>query len=128
MKKADKNKLYEYYAGLSDSKLEEAYYDLVYRNEPCGEDLYELGYSIEDCKEADRNAKYERELYGIIEDLCSKRGIKLFENQTNYEKLKNLNEEDFVQAIMEIPYCDGELCKKNNQCVECFVNWLKRRD
>lgn len=87
MKKSEKQAIYQWAAGLSDKQLEQEYYDSVYSGAcaSCGEEMYDRGFAIEDCVAEDERAKYEREKDDIIESLCYKRGIKLWD----FEEVEN---------------------------------------
>ena len=63
---------------LTDKKLEDEYYNVIYQilGSPCGE-IYEIGRDISDIFE------YEKELSkhaDMLEYICAERGIKLWEN------------------------------------------------
>lgn len=65
---------------LSDKDLENTYYDAVY---DClgskTEKMYELGYDPIDIAEQERYEKYLSEKANVLEELCERRGIKLWE-------------------------------------------------
>lgn len=65
---------------LSDKDLEDAYYDAVY---DClgskTEKMYELGYDFVDIAEQERYEKYLSEKANVLEEVCERRGIKLWE-------------------------------------------------
>ena len=60
--------------------LEDAYYDAVY---DClgskTEKMYELGYDPIDIAEQEKCEKYLSEKADVLEELCERRGIKLWE-------------------------------------------------
>lgn len=64
---------------LSDKDLEDAYYDAVY---DClgskTEKMYELGYDPIDIAEQEKCEKYLSEKANVLEELCERRGIKLW--------------------------------------------------
>lgn len=65
---------------LPDKDLEDAYYDAVY---DClgseTEEIYERGYDFVDIAEQERYEKYLSEKADVLEELCERRGIKLWE-------------------------------------------------
>ena len=65
---------------LSDKELEDAYYDAVY---DClgskAEEMYERGYDPIDIAEQEKYEKYLSEKANVLEELCERRGIKLWE-------------------------------------------------
>ena len=81
MTKTEREGIRKWAEGLSDSQLERHYYESVF--ESLGsqtEEMYERGYDIADIRERE---KYEYDLgviTGILEGLCAKRGIKLWED------------------------------------------------
>lgn len=80
MTKTERRELLEWAKGLSNEKLEEAYYDAVYDSLGTQtETMYELGYDMQDIKERESYEKYLRDKADLLEDECSKRNIKLWE-------------------------------------------------
>lgn len=80
MTKTERRELLEWAKGLSNEKLEEAYYDAVYDSLGTQtETMYELGYDMQDIKERENYEKYLRDKADLLEDECSKRNIKLWE-------------------------------------------------
>ena len=81
MTRADKSKFVKWAKGLSDEELEREYYDTVFDSLGSEtEEMYERGWDISDILERE---KYEQDLSvraGILEGLCVKRGIKLWED------------------------------------------------
>ena len=80
MKKSDKDALIKWAENLTDEELEKEYYEAV--NDSLGsqtEDMYELGYDMADIREREKHEKYLAEKSSILEALCEKRGIKLWE-------------------------------------------------
>lgn len=65
---------------LSDKDLEDAYYDAVY---DClgskTEKMYELGYDPIDIAEQERYESILAKKADVLEELCERRGIKLWE-------------------------------------------------
>ena len=84
MTKAEKVKYRKWAEGLSDSQLERIYYESVF--DAMGseaEKMYEAGWDMADVLERE---KYEHDLgviTGILEGLCAKRGIKLWEDEVS---------------------------------------------
>jgi hypothetical protein len=64
---------------LSDKDLEDAYYEAAY---DClgskTEKMYELGYDPIDIAEQEKYEKYLGEKANVLEELCERRGIKLW--------------------------------------------------
>lgn len=80
MKKADRNALTKWAETLTNEKLENEYYNSVF--ESLGsqtEDMYELGYDMVDIEERRKYEKYLAEKCDLLERLCEKRGIKLWD-------------------------------------------------
>lgn len=80
MKKSEKNDLIKWAENLTNEELEKEYYDAV--NDSLGsqtEAMYELGYDMADIREREKHEKYLAEKADILEALCEKRGIKLWE-------------------------------------------------
>ena len=67
--------------GLTDRQLERIYYESVFESLGSeAEKMYEAGWDMADVLEQE---KYERDrgvMLGILEGLCAKRGIKLWED------------------------------------------------
>ena len=81
MKKSEKNAIIKWSESLSDNELEQEYYNAVYDSLGSQvERMYELGYDISDIEERERHEKYLCERCSLIEVLCERRGIKLFEH------------------------------------------------
>lgn len=81
MTKKERNAIIEEMKSLSDEELEKEYYMGVY--DSLGSDterMYELGYDIRDIEESERHKKYLMQRCDLIEELCQKRGIKLWES------------------------------------------------
>ncbi len=75
----EKNELIHYAENLSDSELVDKYYDSVY---DClgsqSEKMYELGYDIQDIKDAEELEEYLCCESDILEQECFRRGISLW--------------------------------------------------
>lgn len=68
---------------LSDEQLEKEYYDYVYKSLGTQtERMYDLGYDMADIKEREEYEKEIEETSDILEYMCEKRGIKLW-NECN---------------------------------------------
>lgn len=80
MKRREKIQLTKWAGELSDKELEDAYYDAVYDclGSKMGK-MYELGYDPIDITEQERYEKYLSEKADVLEELCERRGIKLWE-------------------------------------------------
>ena len=81
MKKFEKNAIIKWAESLSDNEIAQEYYNAI--SDSLGsqvERMYELGYDILDIKERERHEKYLCERCSLLEDLCEKRGIKLWED------------------------------------------------
>ena len=80
MKKADKNALIKWAETLTNEELEKEYYNSVFESWGSqAEIMYELGYDIVDIKEREKHEKYLCEKSDLLERLCEKRGIKLWD-------------------------------------------------
>lgn len=79
MKKSERYAIEKWSESLTDEELEKEYYDSV--NNSLGsqtEEMYELGYDIVDIKEREQYEKYLYQRSALLEILCQKRGIKLW--------------------------------------------------
>lgn len=80
MKRRERIQLIKWADELSDKDLEDAYYDAVY---DClgseTEEMYERGYDLIDIAEQEKCEKYLSEKANLLEELCERRGIKLWE-------------------------------------------------
>ena len=94
MKKKDKEELIKWANSLSDEELEKKYYESVYDSLGSQtEEMYERGYDLRDIEEREKYEKYLDEKSSILENLCDKRGIRLWENNTEQvSKEENLDE------------------------------------
>lgn len=65
---------------LTDEELEKEYYNSVYGclGSQC-ESMYEMGYDIVDIVEREKYEKYLSQRVNLLESICNKRGIKLWE-------------------------------------------------
>lgn len=80
MTRRERMKLTKWADELSDKDLEKMYYDAVY---DClgseAEEMYERGYDLIDIAEQEKCEKYLSEKADVLEELCERRGIKLWE-------------------------------------------------
>lgn len=82
MRKSEKNKILQQFAFKSDEQVEKEYYDSVYNSLGSQtEQLYDLGYDMRDILEREKYEKYKIEYSNILEEICIKRNIKLWENR-----------------------------------------------
>lgn len=90
MKRGEKTKIKNWARKLSDEELEKEYYKSVY---DClgsqTEDMYELGYDIQDILEREKYEDYLCEYSDVIEMICQERGIELWK-----EELENASEKE----------------------------------
>lgn len=102
MTKAERVQFEKWANSLSDDELEKEYYETVYSTLGSeAEEMYERGWDMADVLERE---KYERDLgikARILEGLCVKRGIKLWEDGDNNTKVMKtevheMNEVDFA--------------------------------
>ena len=79
MTKKDRAAIEKWAEELSDDELEAAYYRAVL---DClgsqTEEMYELGYDIADIEEQDKLEQYRCDEADVIEEICQRRGIKLW--------------------------------------------------
>ena len=82
MTKKERNEIIKFAENLTDKELEKEYYDAAYNSlgSQC-EDMYELGYDISDIVEREKYEKYLGQRAALLEYLCDKRGIKLWEKE-----------------------------------------------
>lgn len=82
MRKSEKNKILQEFAFKSDEQVEKEYYDSVYNSLGSqAEQMYDLGYDMRDILEEEKYEKYKIEYSNILEEICIKRNIKLWENR-----------------------------------------------
>lgn len=75
----EKNAVTKWAANLSDEELEQEYYNAV--SDSLGsvtENMYDLGYDMQDIMEQEKFEKYLCSKADILEKECCKRGIKLW--------------------------------------------------
>ncbi len=80
MNRRERIQLTKWAGELSDKDLEKMYYNAVY---DClgsvAEEMYERGYDPIDIAEQEKYEKYLSEKADVLEELCERRGIKLWE-------------------------------------------------
>lgn len=82
MKASEKKAIESWAARLSDAKLEEAYYDAVYDSLGSQvEEMYARDYDMADIRERISLEKYQDEKAGLLEELCTARGIRIWEER-----------------------------------------------
>ena len=80
MKRLERNNLIKWANTLSDKELKDKYYAAVYDSLGSQTDeMYELGYDIKDIEEQEEHEKYLCEKADILENICVKRGIGLWD-------------------------------------------------
>lgn len=80
MQRKEKNIILKQAKILTNEELEDKYYEAVYESlGSLTEDMYEYGYDMCDIEERRKYEKYLSEKANILEMLCIKRGIKLWE-------------------------------------------------
>lgn len=83
MTKRERTKIIEWANTLTDEEVEKNYYDIVLNvclNSQV-EKMYEYDYSIRDIRDRQKYEEFESKKADILEGLCYKRGIKLWENK-----------------------------------------------
>ena len=80
MKRSEKNNLVKWANTLSDEELKDKYYAAVYDSlgSQTGK-MHELGYDTRDIKEQEKYEKYLCEKVNVLENICTKRGIRLWD-------------------------------------------------
>ena len=86
MTKKERNEIIKFAEKLTEEELEKEYYNAVYNSlgSQC-EDMYELGYDIADIVEREKYEKYLGQRADLLDELCEKRGIKLWERSEKNE-------------------------------------------
>ena len=80
MKLKEKNSLTKWANTLSDKELKDKYYEAVYSSLGSSTDeMYELRYDIRDIEEQDKYEKYLCEKADVLENICTERGIGLWD-------------------------------------------------
>ena len=81
MTKSERNKIIQWANTLTNEELEDEYYDNVF--DCLGSDaeiMYERCYDEADIREQEKLEKYQSEKTHILEQLCTERGVKLWED------------------------------------------------
>lgn len=87
MNKREYAKLKKQTDTLSDEELKKEYYDALYDSLGSQtEEMYERGYDIADILEREKYEKYLSRRSDMLENICSERGIKLWEEHSQKEK------------------------------------------
>lgn len=81
MTRSERNQIIKWANTLTDEELEKEYYSSVMDSLGSEtEDMYELGYDIQDIIEREKFEKSLIKRSNLIEKLCCERGIKLWED------------------------------------------------
>lgn len=84
MNTKEKNAIVKWAANLSNEELEQEYYDAVFDSlGSVTEDMYDLGYDMQDIEEQEEFEEYKCHKADILEKECSKRGVKLWQEENN---------------------------------------------
>ena len=79
MTKSERNRIIEWANTLTDEELEKEYYDAVFDTIGSqAEEMYERGWDMQDIIEREKYEKWLCQKADLLEDLCYKRGIKLW--------------------------------------------------
>lgn len=81
MTKSERSQIIKWASTLSDEQLKGEYYDAVF--DCLGsqvEEMYELGYDMQDIREREEYEEWLDERSDALEMLCEERGIKLWED------------------------------------------------
>lgn len=84
MNKREFAKLKKWTDTLTDEELKKEYYDAVF--DALGsqtEEMYERGYDIADIREREKHERWLSRRSDMLENICSERGIKLWEEDTD---------------------------------------------
>lgn len=92
MTKSERNQIIKWASTLTDKELENEYYDSVF---DClgsqAEEMYERGWDMVDIIEREKYEKWLGQRADLLEELCYKRGIKLWEECGKQEKSSNIS-------------------------------------
>lgn len=90
MKRSEKNNLVKWANALSDKELKDEYYEAVYDSLGSQTDkMYELGYDMRDIEEREAYEKYLCEKADVLENICTERGIGLWDEDKEREVITN---------------------------------------
>ena len=79
MTKSERNRIIKWASTLTDEELEKEYYDAAFDTLGSqAEEMYERGWDMQDIIEREKYEKYLCQKADLLEDLCYKRGIKLW--------------------------------------------------
>ena len=107
MKKSERKDIIKWAGSLSDEDLENEYYKSVFDSLGSQtEDMYKLGYDIRDIIERELYEKYLCERSSLIEELCEKRGIKLWYKDDSLPVFTELDKSLYSDRK---PYIEEEL-------------------
>lgn len=80
MTKSERNQIIKLASTLTDEELEKEYYRAVFDSLGSEtEDMYELGWDMQDILEREKFEKWLRKKATLLGKLCEERGIKLWE-------------------------------------------------
>ena len=81
MTKKERTEIERWAAGVSDERLKEEYYNLIYDTTGTQTDaMYEMEYDMQDIIERQKYEKFMAQKCDLIGSLCEKRGVKLWEH------------------------------------------------
>lgn len=84
MNKREFAKLKKHTDTLTDEELKKEYYDAVFKTLGSqAEEMYERGYDIADIREREKHERWLLRRSDMLEMICSERGIKLWEEDTD---------------------------------------------
>ena len=90
MKLKEKNSLVKWANTLTDNELKDKYYAAVYDSLGSQtDDMYELGYDMRDIEEQEKYEKYLCEKADVLENICTERGIVLWDEDEEREVITN---------------------------------------
>ena len=90
MTKAERNEIEKWAESAIDEELEKEYYNCVFSSLGSqAEDMYELGYDLVDIKEREQYEKFLCQKSSLLEELCQKRSIELWKNNSCKKHLMN---------------------------------------
>lgn len=106
MKASEKKAIESWAARLSDTELEAEYYRAV--QDSLGsqvEEMYARGYDMRDIREQEALEKYCSEKASLLEELCTARGIRLWEERRDApEGTEDKQTNDFISNRFNTVY------------------------
>lgn len=79
MTKSERNRIIKWASTLTDDELEKEYYDATFDTLGSqAEEMYERGWDTQDIIEREKYENWLCQKADLLEDLCYKRGIKLW--------------------------------------------------